>query len=331
MKILVTGAAGDIGSHLTPALLSRGHTVRALVKNLSEADKIKIPGVEIFIADITDPSTLDGAAIDIDSTYHLAATLFVVDPEEELRKVNYEGTINIADECIDKGVKRFVFPSFPLVLGPHETPSAPISPEEATVQPSTYHALYKKLSEQHLKILNDRGKIAVTVLRLGNIYGPDIRLIRILKTFIKRGLYRIPGTGDNLSHFVHIDDVIQAMLLTLKSERAEGQIYNVADDMPVRYKDFVFELADLMGTSRPGSAPIWLFRIFASLSTAWARLTKTTPQINNDILTLNISSFAADTTETKNELGFRPRYPTIYEGLPTCIGGYREPQRSTAV
>ncbi|HZD59390.1 MAG TPA: NAD(P)-dependent oxidoreductase [Anaerolineae bacterium] len=330
MKILVTGAAGDIGSHLTPALIEKGHTIRALVKNASEADRIRMPGVEIFIADITDPRTLDGAAIGIDAAYHLAAALFVVDPEEKLRKINYEGTINVADECIDKGVKRFIFPSFPLVLGPHELPLPPIPPEEATVQPNTYHALYKKLAELHLRTLNSQDKIAVTVLRLGTVYGADIRLIKTLKTFIQRGLYRIPGTGDNISHFAHIDDVVQAMLLVLRSEKAEGRIYNVADDMPVRYKDFVFELADLMGAPRPGFAPVWVFRVLATLSTAWARVVGTTPLINNDIVTFSISSFAADITKTRDELGFRPKYPTTREGLSASISTRVERRRSTA-
>jgi len=331
MKILVTGAAGDIGSHLTDALLNQGHKVRALVKDLKEADRVRGPGVEIFTADITDPKTLDGAAIDIDATYHLAAALFVTNPEEDLREINYEGTVNVADECVDKGAKRFIFPSFPLVLGPHETPLPPISPEETTTQPNTYHALYKKLCEQHLLILNSRGKLETTILRLGNVYGPDIRLIKTLKNFMGRGIYRIPGTGENLTHFAHVEDVVQAMLLCLANKKAIGKIYNVADDMPVQYKDFVFELAALMDIPRPGFAPIWLFRVFASLSTAWAMLTKTAPLINNDILTFSVSSFAADTGKTKSEIDFRPKYPTIHEGLPTCVDTHREPESSAAI
>lgn len=332
VKILITGAGGDIGSHLTPALVRKGHDVRALVKTPKEADRIRGPGVEILFADITDPRTLDGAALNIDVAYHLAAVLFVVNPEEELRKVNYDGTINIANECADKGVKQFIFPSFPLVLGPHEQPSKPINPEESITQPNSYHALYKKLSEQHLLILNRQGKLPVTILRLGTVYGPDIRLIKTLKNFMGRGLYRIPGDGNNLFHVAHIDDVVQAMTLVLLNDKALGQIYNVADDAPVRYKEFVFELADLLSVPRPGFAPVWLFRILASLATFWAQLTNSTPVINNDILTFSLSSFTADTSKTKTELGFKPKYPTIHEGLPTCVDTeiQRERGRSAA-
>lgn len=319
MKILITGAGGDIGSNLTSTLLKQGHKIRALVRSSQEANRIRQPGVEIFVADITDPKTLDGAATNIDVAYHLAAALFVVNPEEQLRKINYEGTINVASECIDKGVKQFIFPSFPLVLGPHTRPSQPINPEEATTQPNCYHALYKKLCEQHLLILSQHGKLPVTILRLGTVYGPDMRFIKTLKRFMRRGLYRIPGNGRYIASFVHIDDVMRAMALVLGNEKAAGQIYNIADGKPVQFKNFVYELADIMGVPRPGFAPIWLYRIFASLDTLWATVTGTAPLINNDVLTFSTSNFAADITKAKRDLGFSPKYPTIREGLPTCI------------
>lgn len=330
MKLLVTGAAGDIGSHLVPALLAQGHTVRALVKDLREADRVRRPGVEAFIGDITDPKTLYGAAYGIEAAYHLAAALFVVDPENTLRRVNYEGTINVADECIQQGVKRFIFPSFPLVLGPHTTPSQPVSIERVTRPTTSFHALYKRLCEQHLYVLNEHGKLSVTILRLGTVYGPDIRLIKTLKRFLARGLYRIPGTGENIAHFAHVEDVVQGMLLALSGERAKGRVYNIADDAAVRFKDFVYELADLMGAPRPGTAPVWLFEVFASLATTWASINKTPPLINSDILAFSLSDFAADTSKAKDELGFRPKYPTIYAGLPTCVDTYTEIARSKA-
>ncbi|MCL6471433.1 MAG: NAD-dependent epimerase/dehydratase family protein [Firmicutes bacterium] len=319
MKILVTGAGGDIGSQLVPSFIKQGHKVRALVKTPEEANRIRQPGLEIFMADITDPATLSGAALNIDVAYHLAAALFVTRPEETLREINYGGTINIANECIDKGVKRFVFPSTPLVLGPHTRPEKPLSPEDAIIEPTSYHALYKKLAEQHLLVLSKHEQLPVTILRLGTVYGPDIRFIKTLKTFMKRGLYRIPGKGDYIMSTVHIDDVIQGMNLVLENEEAAGQIYNIADDRPVEFKEFVFELADLLDVPRPGFAPMWLYRMFASLDTLWAEITKTAPLITNDVLTFSTSSFAADNNKAKEQLGFRPKYPTIYEGLPTCV------------
>jgi len=323
MKLLVTGAAGDIAFQLIPSLVRQGHSIRALVRSEKEARSIQNPAIEIVVADITNPQSISGTAADVDAVFHLAAALFVADPEEDLRKINYEGTINVANECIAHGVKRFIFPSFPLVLGPHTAPSQPINPEDAATQPNCFHALYKKLCEQHLLVLAEHGKLSPTILRLGTVYGPDMRLIKALKSFIKQGLYRIPGDGNYVFSPVHVDDVVQGMLLALNSEKAIGQIYNVADDMPVRYKEFVFMLADLLQVPRPQSVPIALYRVLAGFAALWARLTNTAPLINNDMVTFSTSSFAADTTKTKNELGFKPNYPTIAKGLPTCINRHQ--------
>ncbi len=330
MRLLVTGAAGDIASQLIPSLIQQGHSIRALVRSAKEAQSIRNPLIDIVVADITAPKSISGTAAGIDAVFHLAAALFVTDPEEDLRRINYEGTINMVNECIAHGVKRFIFPSFPLVLGPHRIPSGPINPEQATAQPNCFHALYKKLCEQHLLVLEEHGKLSPTILRLGTVYGPDMRLIKTLKSFIKRGLYRIPGDGEYIFSPVHVDDVVQAMVSALGNEKAVSQIYNVADDMPVRFKEFVFMLADLLGAPKPRFAPVSLYRAFAGLTTLWARLTDSAPLINNDIITFSTSSFAADTTKTKNELGFKPHYPTISEGLPTCVGRQDLEKRSIA-
>ncbi len=330
MKLLVTGAAGDIATQLIPSLIQQGHSIRALVRSTKEAQNIQNPLIEIVVADITAPKSISGTAAGIDAVFHLAAAFFVANPEEDLRMINYEGTINMANECIAHGVKRFIFPSFPLVLGRHSTPSGPTNPEDAATQPNCFHALYKKLCEQHLLVLAEHGKLSPTILRLGTVYGPDVRPVKTLKSFIKRGLYRIPGDGAYIFSPVHIDDVVRAMLLALNSQKAIGQIYNIADDMPVHFKEFAFMLADLLGAPKPRFAPISLCRAFAGFATLWARLTDTAPLINNDILTFCTSSFAADTAKTKDELGFKPIYPTIAEGLPTCVGRQDLEKRSIA-
>lgn len=328
MKILVVGASGDIGSHLIPELSNKGYGVRALVKTPKEADKIRMPGVEIYFADITNPRTIDGAALGIGAVYHLDDSYCVVNPEEDLRKLIYEGLVNVADECINKGVKRFIFTSSPFVLGLCNGPLKPVSPEMATEQPNTFYALYKKLCEQHLTVLNKHGKLDVTILRLGTVYGPAVELIKTLRALIKHGVYRIPNNGENKMQAVHIEDVVQVLILVLKNKKAIGQIYNVADDRPILYKEFIFKLADLLNMPRPKFISIWVCRAIASLSTIFAKLTNSTPLINNDILTLSTSSFELDTLKTKVELGFSPKYPTINEGLPTCNGFYRKPQQS---
>jgi len=89
MKILVTGAAGDIGSRVTTALLERGHQVKALVRRVEGTGWLKKAGAAIHIGDVTKPETLGGICDDVDVVYHFSAVLWVANPKKVLKEVNY--------------------------------------------------------------------------------------------------------------------------------------------------------------------------------------------------------------------------------------------------
>jgi nucleoside-diphosphate-sugar epimerase len=315
MKILISGAAGDIGSRVTTALLERGHQVKAFVRRVEGARWLKKAGAEIHIGDVTKPEILVGICDDADVVYHFSAVLWVANPKNTLKEVNYYGTVNLAKECLGKRVKRFVFPSFPLVLGPHEKPLKELRPEEAPAGPNSHHALSKKLTEEFLSKLSYEGKLPVTILRLGTVYGPNTRLIKTLSFMMKKGLFRLAGGGKNIIHFIRIDDVVQAMFLAIEKDVAAGQIYNICDNRPVKMREFADLLADTIKVKRLGTAPVFFFRIAAFFATLLSRITGKPALTNQDVVTLSISSYVADTSKAKKELGFQPRYPTIYEGI----------------
>jgi nucleoside-diphosphate-sugar epimerase len=315
MKVLVTGATGDIGSHLTAALIKRGYKVRALVRPTSKVERLKRAGVELHYGDITRPETLRGIADEIALVFHLCGALWVRNPVVDLKICNFDGTCYLAKECLGKNIKRFIFASFPLVIGPHTSPMD----ETTSCHPNAYHAKYKRMAEEYLLNLNAKGLLPVTILRLGQVYGPGMKLVTMFVPLLKKRIYRLMGPGDNLIHPIHIDDVIQGMILAAEKDCAIGQIYNICDDMPITNREFMHLLADTIGAKRPCSAPLFLFRIIASISTAWARLTRGTPFITNDIVTMATTSYCADTSKAKIELGFAPKYPTIYQGIKTCF------------
>jgi dihydroflavonol-4-reductase len=315
MKVLITGAAGDIGSRVTKALLEKGHEIKVLVRRVEGAEWLKKAGAGISIGDVTKPETLKEICDDVDFVYHFSAVLFVPNPKKEIKEVNYIGTMNLAKECLGKKVKRFIFPSIPLVLGPHEKPLKELRPEEAPAKPNFYHPLYKKLAEEYLLKLNDEGKLPVTILRLGTVYGRNNRLIKTLSKLMKRGLFRLAGGGKNIISLVHIDDVVQAMLLAMEKDVASGQIYNICDDMPITMMEFANLLADTTGVKRPGTAPVFLFRTAAFFAVLLSRITGKPALTNQDVVTFSITSYVSDNSKAKKELGFQPKYPTVYEGI----------------
>lgn len=319
MKALITGAAGDIGSRVAKALIVKGHQIKVLVRRVEGTEWLKKAGAEIHIGDVTKPETLKGICEGVDFVYHFSAVLFIPNPKKEIKEVNYLGTINLAKECLGKNIKRFIFPSLPLVLGPHEKPLKELRPEEAHLKPNFYHALYKKLAEEYLLNLNDEGKLPVTILRLGTVYGWNNRLIKTLSKLMKQGLFRLAGKGRNIISLIHIDDVVQAMLLAMEKDIAKGQIYNICDDRPVTMKEFADLLSDTIGAKRPKAAPVFLFRIAAFFATLLSRITGKPALTNQDVVTMTVSSYAEDNSKAKKELGFQPRYPTVYEGIKAIL------------
>jgi nucleoside-diphosphate-sugar epimerase len=320
VKILVTGAAGDIGSRLIPALIEKGHQVKALVRRSSEqVKKLEKAGAEIKLADVTKIEELTGVCQNIDIVFHLAAVLWVKDPAKEIIPINYGGTKNVAQVCSAAKIKQFIFPSIALVIGSHQRLTTELPPSKGTGKTTSLHAEAKRLAEEHLLMLHKKGVLPVTILRLGAVYGPDIKLIELMKKLIRWGLYRIPGSGQNLLSLVHIDDAIQAMLLVIEKEIAKGKIYNIADDHPITAKEFTSILAKALGKREPGTIPVSLARLGAPLVKTWASLTGGKPFLTEEIISLSISSYAMDNRRAKEELGFKPKYPTFKEGVFTCL------------
>src|SRR5690349_1074432 len=110
MKILVTGGTGVIGEGVIPELLKRNHAVRLLSRHADD-DAKQWPGVEPFEGDVTDASSLNGAADGCDAIVHIAGIAFEDPPKLTFQAVNVDGTRNILGEAKRAGVKRFVYVS----------------------------------------------------------------------------------------------------------------------------------------------------------------------------------------------------------------------------
>jgi len=110
MKILVTGGTGVIGEGVIPELLQRGHQVRLLSRHADD-DAKQWPGVEPFPGNVTEPSSLSGAANGCDAIVHIAGIAFEEPPKLTFASVNVDGTRNVLDEAKRAGVQRFVYVS----------------------------------------------------------------------------------------------------------------------------------------------------------------------------------------------------------------------------
>lgn len=260
MKILVTGGAGFIGSHLVDRLIKEGHKV-VIIDNLSTGKKENLnPKAEFFNLDICDFEKIQPFFKEVDYVFHLAAIprvpISIVDPVKT-SQVNILGTINVFKAAIDNRVKRIVFASSSSVYGNQE--KLPLR-EDMVPEPISPYALQKLVGEQFAKLFTNLYKIPIVSLRYFNVYGPRIDFDSDYSLVIGKFLrlkkegkpLTIFGDGKQTRGFCYIDDVVKANIKAIESEKFKGgEIINIGSNKSYS----VNYLAELIGGKKEYLAP----------------------------------------------------------------------------
>jgi nucleoside-diphosphate-sugar epimerase len=224
MKALVTGGSGFIGSHLIEALLKKNYEVSCLVMENDDLSWIKDYKINFVKGDVTDKNTLYRAVKGVDYIYHLAAVI-VTKRYEDYHKVNFNGTKNIVEACIESGVKikRFLFVSSIAAAGPTEKDK--IYNEEKEGAPISDYGRTKLEAEKYLKSIDK--KVPFSVVRLPLMYGPrDRGAIFSYFQAINKGVKLFMGSG--LANICFVRDAVNGMILAAENEIAAGKTYLVA-------------------------------------------------------------------------------------------------------
>ena len=226
MNILVTGATGFIGRHLTAAL-SKTHFVRCLVRKSSDTSVLSDSNTEIIYGDLLDRNSLGPALDGIDLVYHLAGEVY------SRRKVDYYkgnvvATQNLLEACKETGPKRVIFLSSIAVFKPATKQT--LLTEESECEPMTYYGKTKLNAEGLIK----KSDIRWVIVRAPIIYGPYQPAIVnrfFLDAFNKRKIYAI-GKKSIPRSLCFIDNLIDGLVLLLNKPDSNGKIYIFSDDSP---------------------------------------------------------------------------------------------------
>ncbi len=233
MKILVTGGAGFIGSHIVDLLIKQDHQV-LIIDNLSTGSKDNLnPQAKFFPGDILS-SALDTIFQENqpEIVIHLAAQLdinYSVQEPVKDAEINILGSINLLENCRKYKVKKIIYTSSAAEIG--EPLFFPIT-EEHPLNPISPYGVSKHCVQYYLKIYSNLYHLNYTYLRYANVYGPRQGLTGeggVVSTFIKKLLNNIPmtifGTGQQTRDFIYVQDVAEATILMLN--QGNNQIYNV--------------------------------------------------------------------------------------------------------
>jgi len=252
--LLITGIPGWLGNRMLDILINGDRygnyavdrKIRLLVQPKFKDFRLFPANIELFYGDVTDKDSLKNALKGVKTVYHLAGEVYPKNIESYY-KVNFEGTKNLVDACIELGVKRFLFMSTDSVCGFGR--SKRIFDEHEANHPYKHYGRSKSLAEEYIFKKTSEGLIEGTSLRGFWFFGPFMseRNLKFLKMFYwKRQI--VFGNGKNFRSISHVDNVVQAFIKAEKKNETIGKWYWIGDKKPDYTVEEIYKnLADGLG------------------------------------------------------------------------------------
>ena len=258
-KVLVTGGAGFIGSHLVHRLLARGYSVVVLdnfrsgrIEDIREC--LKDENFKLVKGDVCDGKIVKNAMEEADAVVHLAALIDVeecVNNPMETHHVNVDGTLNVLSEAVRSGVKKFLFASSTAVYG--EGNPLPLK-EDYPLKPISPYAASKAAAEHYCEVFHRCYRLPTVILRFFNVYGfrrEYDSYSGVITAFVNNALEDKPlvifGDGEQTRDFVHVEDVVSSTILALKGANSVGEILNVCTGKPTSVNDLAQTVKEVAG------------------------------------------------------------------------------------
>ena len=304
MSVLITGASGFIGSNLCKNLGRDGLFVRLVYREGAVKNN-----PQIFTVNGIDKSTgWSGAFDNIETVIHAAARVHVmddssVDPLSEFRAVNTYGTLHLAQQAAQAGVKRFIFISTIKVNGESTLTGVPFKPEDSSI-PTDPYGLSKYEAEVGLRKIAKETGMEVVIIRPPLVYGPGVKgnFVSMMK-WLNKGIPLPLGAINNKRSFVSLDNLISLITICIDHPNAANETFLVSDDNDISITTLLSELAVSLNTPKrllpiPGA---WLMFCAKLLG-------------KQDVALRLLGSLQVDITKTKSLLGWSPPY-TVDESL----------------
>jgi len=308
MKVLISGGAGFIGSHLADALVEKNYSV-SILDNFSSGKEENIKAIknkiELIHGDILDKELLLKATKNVDYVFHLAAQTSVVESIKDPLKtfeINTKGTRFLFYACAKNKVKKVIFASSAAVYGDNLK-----LPKKESFKPSPISAygLSKYMAEKLSNLFYKKTKLKIISLRYFNVYGPrqDEKsnyagvISKFISSILKNQQPIVFGDGTQTRDFVYVKDVVKANLLAMEKENLNNDIINIASSKPTSILDLIKTINKLTN--------------------------KTIEPIFKEAREGEIKHSYASIEKAKKVLGFKPEYD-LQKGLKETIEWYKK-------
>jgi len=304
-NVCVTGGAGFIGSNLTKKLLERGDDVTVL-DNLDTGREENIreftdnENFKFVKGTIVDFETLKDVFEDVDYVFHEAALSSVSRSTKDpisTNEINVSGTLNVLNSAVDAGVKKVIAASSSSVYG--DTPELP-KVETMRYNPLSPYAVTKVAGELYMKTFYEIYGLGTVALRYFNVYGPkqdpSSEYAAVIPKFISCALENrdlpIEGDGKQTRDFTYVDDAVDANILAMRTEKANGKVFNIAYGERASINELAGKIIEITNSS--------------------SRIVYGDPRPGD------VKHSLADITLAKKILGYSPKYD-LDEGLEKAV------------
>ena len=329
MRALVTGATGQVGSHIVERLASDGWSVRALVRDRARASWLEPLGAELHGGDVLDGERFTGAASGCDAIFHTAAAITPSGGWETFRRTNIEGTQIAIDAAATAGAKLVQISSVAVYGSSTRYRSVPTD-EDVPLPPlpeGAYYARSKRDSERMVLDAHRAGKIWACALRPDVIYGRrDRQFVPRVAGMMRFGIMPLIDGGHSTLAIVHAGNVADGAVRAIAVPGAGGRAYNLANDFDVTVSDFVRLAAEGLGKKLISvSIPLFAARAVMAVVKGAVSLVRGSEMASHANSTLSFMSrdnpFSSE--RARRELGWDPPYRP-QASIPEAFRWYRD-------
>lgn len=314
MKVLITGATGFVGgSIMQQMLVDENHSLVAAVR---DSQNMRLTGVRVVEVDGLGAETDWTAALqDIDAVVHAAARVHVMkeqagNPLMEFRRINVDGTLNLARQAAASGVKRFIYISSVKVNGESSDVSNPFA-SASIPRPQDPYGISKMESEQVLSQISLETSMELVIIRPPLVYGPGVgaNFLRLVNA-VYRGIPLPFASINNQRSLIGIGNLVDAVIVCLSHPEAKGKTYLVCDKENISTPELITRLA------RALDCPARLVPFPLSLMKLGARTIGKSQEVDR-----LIGSLVVDSSEIQDDLSWTPPY-SMQQGLEIFADWY---------
>ena len=322
MKAVITGSNGFIGSCLTRRLVAAGHEVRCLIRPSSSVrgDDANVTRIPI---DFSNPSSLDksGALDDADIVFHVGGVTKALSIDA-FRAGNVAPTRALLDavQRVNPQLKRFVLISSQAAAGPANSERDPMT-ENTPPAPVEDYGRSKWEAEQLVASYSSN----FTIIRPAAVYGPrDVDFFQLFKQ-LRTGLGIFPGNRDSFVSTIHVDDLVDGILLAAESPNSLHQTYYLTNEVAVSWQTIYQYIGEAWGRNiREINVPFGIIVLAGRLGDVFSKLTGKVSVLNSKKIDLARPRFWICTSEkAATEFGFDPKIP-VQAGLKQTLTWYQQ-------